>query len=195
MNYTRFNNPMLALLALAVSQSATAISSSDLNQSISISYGIVRDVQSQKVDSNAGKGAVLGGLLGAATSGHHDRGKHAAIGAVSGGLLASAMQGDRSARSYTVELMNGGEKVIMTEQSDVVVGDCVALEEGRSANIRRVPSVHCEHHDHEAMNDESVRANASESAEECSAAKQMALQAKTEEEMDLATKKVRVFCD
>ena len=183
MNYTRFNTPMLALLTLAMSQSIT------------ISYGIVRNVQAQQVDSNAGKGALLGGLLGAATSGHHDRGKHAAIGAVSGGVLASVMQGDRSARSYTVELMSGGEKVIMTEQADIVVGDCVALEEGRSANIRRVPSVHCEHHNHEAMSADSVRANASESASECSAAKQIALQAKTEEEMDLATKKVRVFCD
>ena len=184
-----------ALLTFAVNGPAYAVSSGDLNQSISIGYGTVTQIGTERVDSNAPKGAVMGGIIGAATSGHHDRGKHAAIGALSGGVLASVMQGDRSARSYRVAMVTGAEKVIVTEQADIVVGDCVAIEEGRSANIRRVPSVHCEHHGHPAMAQEAVRAKASASADQCHAAKDMALQAATEDEIDVAMKKVRIFCD
>ncbi len=165
MRIAKHSRIMMALAATVLSQSVYAISSSDLNQSISIGYGTVQQVQAQKVDSNAGKGALMGGLIGA-VAGSHNRGKGAAIGAVSGGILTGVLQGNRMASSYTVGMTTGEEKVIVTEQADIVVGDCVAIEEGRSANIRRVPSVHCDHPAHQAMSDERVRAKASNSASE-----------------------------
>ena len=183
------------LLTLSVSSSVLAVNSQDVNHSISINYGVVEHVEKKKVDSKAMGGAVFGGILGAATSGHHHRGKNAAIGAIGGGLLTKILEGNRDAWSYRINMVSGGEKQIITEQSGVRIGDCVSVEEGRLTNIRRVPSVHCEHRTHEAMQDHMVNANSQESAAECHVAKEMALRADTEEEMDIALKKVRVFCD
>ena len=60
---------------------------------------------------------------------------------------------------------------------------------------RRVWNVYCEHQGHEALDDPIVHANRQEEAAECHAAKQMALQATTEEATDIALKKVRAFCE
>lgn len=185
----------LGLLAISASQASFAVNRQDVNQSINISYGVVESVQKKKVDSNALGGAALGGIVGAATSGHHHRGKNAAVGALAGGLLTAIMEGKRAAWAYRIQMVDGGEKQIITEQEDAREGDCVSVEEGRLANIRRVASVHCEHHQHVAMQDYMVRSKAHESAAECHVAKEGALKADTEEEMDIALKKVRVFCD
>lgn len=185
----------IAGFLLLLSLPALAVDSRDMNQSISISYGVVESVERKKVDSAAPGGAVLGGIIGAATSGHHHRGKHAAIGAVSGGVLTAILQGNRDAYAYQVKMVSGGEKQIMTEQNTAREGDCVAVEEGRLANIRRVSSAHCEHHDHAATQGYLIHSKSQESAAECHVAKEAALQADTEEEMDIALKKVQIFCD
>ena len=187
----------ISLLGLVATLSAPvlAVDSRDMHQSISISYGVVEAIDKKKVDSAAPGGAVLGGVIGAATSGHHHRGKHAAIGALSGGVLSAILQGNRDAYVYQVKMANGGEKAVMTEQNTARVGDCVAVEEGRLANIRRVAAAHCAHHKHPARDDYMVKARAHENAAECHVAKEMALKATTEEEMDIALKKVSIFCD
>ena len=186
---------LIGLLALGASQAVLAVGSQDVNQSISINYGIVEAVEKKKVDSNALGGAALGGVIGAATSGHHHRGKNAAIGALSGGVLMAILEGKRDAWAYRIEMTDGGEKQVITEQAEVRTGDCVAVEEGRMTNIRRVASVHCQHQKHPVMNDYMVKAKAGEGAAECHVAKEMALKASTEDEMDIALKKVQIFCD
>ena len=182
------------VLTLCVSPHTLAISGSSLNTSINISYGTVESVQRVKIDSKAAQGAVLGGMVGAA-SGHHDRGKHALAGALVGGILSAIIQGKRDAFSYTVLMSGGGEKRVVTEQDDVRVGDCVSVEEGRTTNIREVPKVHCEHRRHAVMQEPMVQSKAHQGAAECHAAKSMALKASTEEEIDVALKKVQIFCD
>ncbi len=186
---------VLSTIALLLASPSFAVDSRDMNQSVSINYGIVEDIGRKKVDSAAPGGAVLGGIIGAATSGHHHRGKNAAIGALSGGVLSAILQGNRDAYVYQVEMVDGGEKAIMTEQNTARVGDCVAVEEGRLANIRRVSSAHCEHSTHPARQDYMVHARANENAAECHVAKEMALKATTEKDMDIALKKVQIFCD
>ena len=186
---------LVSLAALIASQSALAVNRSALNSSINISYGIVERVERTKVDSSAGKGAVMGGVIGAATSGHHHRGQHALTGALAGGILAAILDGKRDAYIYMIETVDGGEKKIITEQAGIREGDCVSVEEGRTSNVRRVPSVHCEHHNHDVMYEPIVQAKAHEGAAECHSAKQMALKASTENEVDIALKKVEVFCD
>ena len=63
----------IAGFSLLLSLPSLAVDSRDMNQSISISYGVVESVERKKVDSAAPGGAVLGGIIGAATSGHHHR--------------------------------------------------------------------------------------------------------------------------
>ena len=181
--------------ALLTSASAQTVSRSQLNSSFEIKYGVVANVQKVKIKSEAAQGAVMGGMIGGATSGHHHRGKHAVEGALAGALLAAILEGDRKAFQYTVRFEDGGATKIVTETKGIVLDDCVSVELGRTANIRRVSSVYCEHPGHEALSDPIVHANRQEEAAECHAAKNMALQATTEEATDIALKKVRAFCE
>lgn len=180
------------LFSVANSQS---IDRSQLNSSFEVKYGVVVNTEKVDIKSQAGQGAVMGGIVGGATSGHHHRGKHAVEGAIAGALLTAILEGGKKAHQYTVKFDDSGETKIITETKGIQKGDCVSVELGQTANIRRVSSVYCEHPDHEALADPIVHANAQEGAAECHAAKQMALQATTEEATDIALKKVRVFCE
>lgn len=183
------------LLLTLSTASAQEVSRNQLNSSFEISYGIVDTVEKVKIQSQAASGAVTGGLIGGATSGHHHRGKHALTGAAAGALLTALLEGDRKAFQYTVELTNGNRTKIITEAPGIEEGDCVSVELGQTANIRRVSAVHCEHDDHQALAEPIVHAKRQSEAAECQAAKEMALQATTEEATDIALKKVRVFCE
>lgn len=185
---------MLAMGVLGCA-SAQTISRSQLGSSFQIKYGRVERIERVKIQSQAPQGAVMGGIVGGATSGHRHRGKHAVEGAVAGALLSAILEGDRRAYQYTVDLDDGSVTKVVTESGGMVEGDCVSVELGRTANVRRVSSVYCEHEDHEALNDPIVHANRQEEAAECHAAKQMALQATTKEATDIALKKVRAFCE
>ncbi|MFC4701309.1 hypothetical protein ACFO4O_14155 [Glaciecola siphonariae] len=185
----------ILLSALCLAFSAQAVDRNQLNSTISINYGEVIGVERGKIDSSAPGGAVMGGIVGAATSGKHHRGKHALEGALAGGILSAILDGSRDAYTYQISLVNGSEVKVTTEQSGIRVGDCVSFEQGRTTNVRRVPAVHCQHNNHPVMQDAYVQSSASFDAAQCHNAKELVLQAKTEEAMDLAIKKVSVFCD
>lgn len=187
---------LIGLLTLLVACSGVqAIDRNQLNSSISINYGIVNVVERVSVKSEAPKGAVMGGILGAATSSKHKRGKHALEGALIGGLLSAIVEGKHKAYSYQIGLTNGQEVKVITEQGDIRQGDCVSFEQGRTSNVRRVSNVYCEHHQHEVMQDSYVVSSSHFDAAQCHAAKQQALEAQTEQLLDVAVKKVKIFCD
>lgn len=173
---------------------ATGVERSDMNYSIQINYGTVESVMPVKIDSNTGGGVVLGGLLGAATSGKHDQGKHAAEGALVGGLLTALTEGNRKAFSYQIAMNSGSALKIITEQGDIRQGDCVSVEQGKTSNVRRVSSTFCTDPNHVALSHPMVTSDAQSAAAQCHAAKEVALQAKTEEDLDIAVKKVQIFC-
>jgi len=183
------------LILIASSTSAQNIPRNQLGSAFEIRYGTVETIDRVKVQSQAGKGAVMGGLVGGATSGHHHRGKHAVEGALAGALLTAILEGNRKAYQYTVDFDDGSVTKVITESGGIVEGDCVVVELGQTANIKRTSAVHCEHRGHEALADPIVYAHSQSEAAECHAAKEMALQATTEEATDIAIKKVRVFCE
>ena len=182
-------------IVVAGASSAQNIPRSQLGSSFEIRYGTVETIDRVKVQSQAAKGAITGGLIGGATSGHHHRGKHALEGALAGALLAALLEGNRKAYQYTVDFDDGSLTKVITESGGIVEGDCVVVELGHTANIRRTSSVHCEHRGHEALAEPIVHAKQQTEAAECHVAKEMALQATTEEATDIALKKVRVFCE
>jgi outer membrane lipoprotein SlyB len=185
---------LAALLCAAFS--SQSVDRMQLNSTIMINYGTVLEVGRTKIKSNAPSGAIMGGVIGAATSGKHHRGKHALEGVLAGGLLSAVLEGKREAFAYTISLANGAEVKVITEQSDIRVGDCVSFEQGRTTNVRRVSSVHCQAAPtHEVHQDPYVTSSASFDAAQCHSAKEQVLAAKTEAEVDLAVKKVSVFCD
>ena len=183
------------LILIIGSAVAQTISRSQLGSSFDIRYGTVAGIERVKIKSQAAKGAITGGMIGGATSGHRHRSKHAVEGAIAGALLAALLEGNRKAFQYTVNFADGSIIKVVTESGGIVEGDCVTVEIGHTANIRRVSTVYCEHGNHEAITAPIVQAHLQQDAAECHAAKEMALQATTSEATDIALKKVRAFCE
>lgn len=167
-------------------------------QSISVQYGIVTG--GSQVDLNSGavpSGAVVGGALGLASAKGKKSSKKARntlIGAVAGSAVAGAAQGDTRGMVYKVALTgSAGEMQVVTDQREIRVGDCVAVERaGETANLRRVSDGYCE-----ASNAQAVAELADESEEEaseCQAAKQALVDASTVDAAELAAVKMRLLC-
>lgn len=182
-------------LVLAGTSSAQSISRSQLGSSFEIRYGSVETVKRVKIKSQAAQGAVMGGLIGGATSGKNRRGKHAVEGAIAGALLVALLEGNKKAYQYTVELDDGRVTKITTEAGGIEEGDCVALELGRTANIRRTSAVNCDFGGHPALDEPIVRVKRQTDAAECQTAKDLAMKATTQEKLEIAVKKVRIFCE
>ena len=197
----------LGVLATAVvsvaDDGAAQTQRSQLGSTIQIAYGVVQSVEVSKLDPTAaaGRGAAVGGMLGLAAASHEDDARGAAEGALAGamisGLIAKHQKANApNAYTYTVGLMGGDVEKIITETGDIRTGDCVSFEQGQTANIRRVANVYCEpaHHD-VAMNTAGISSGAQQDAADCHTAKELTIQAKTESELDVAMKKVRLFCE
>ncbi len=184
----------LAIAALMTIPTAEAQRS---GQSISIVHGIVvgsKDVQER---SDAGKGALLGGTIGYATTSSSrsssSRRKNTAMGALAGAAVANRAQGDRSAKEYTVDT-GTGTTVIISDQTQIVVGDCVVVENaGNNANIRRVDPTLCEPESAEVV--EELADELMEEAQECVTAKQELADAQDDASFDRALRKVEILCN
>lgn len=166
-------------------------------QSISIVYGTVVAAKDVKEQSDAAKGALVGGTIGYAASNRKSssqKRKGAAMGAAVGGLAANRAQGDRSAKQYTVET-GAGTTVIISDQTEIVVGDCVVVENAGSnqANIRRVTHTYCEPESAEVVAE--LQDEMMEEAEECLTAKQELAAAQSDEAFDRAMRKVEILCN
>lgn len=135
----------LSATALLLSLAATSLASArDLNEAVSVNYGLIENIQTVDIKASHAGGALLGGLAGALAGGDHKAGW-----AVGGALLGAGAEGmatkGNTAQQYTVKLVSGGSIQIATEQNDLAMGDCVSVEQGsKSANIRRVAAVNCE---------------------------------------------------
>jgi len=186
----------LALCLLGLVESATA---QRAGQMVSVQYGVVTAGRSVDLQSSAvPAGAVVGGTLGLVSASGKSGGKKArnsVIGAVAGGALAGAARGDHRGMVYDVRLTgNSGSVQIVTDQREIRIGDCVALEQAReTGNIRRVSDAYCNPAHQEAVAD--VVESSKQDAHECAEAKQALVDAETEEAANLAGVKVRLLCN
>jgi hypothetical protein len=99
-----------------------------------------------------------------------------------------------TADRYTVALVNGSTVEIVTEHHDLVAGDCVSIEQGRHANIRRVSPVMCSTpNSHPAYG--AMHSSVAQDAGECAAAKAELLKATTEQETDIGYRKMKALCE
>jgi outer membrane lipoprotein SlyB len=129
------------ILSLAAVGCATQ--SFRVGQSGTIQFGTVRQVEQVPLQSDAiPVGALIGGSLGLAASGGGDSTPvNTILGAVAGGAVGAAAQGNRTGFAYTVEMLDGSTVHIVSDQSEIRIGDCVAIERvGQTNNIRREPS-------------------------------------------------------
>jgi hypothetical protein len=166
-------------------------------QSAKISHGIVVGIE--QVDLNNSKstqGALLGGGIAlAASSGKSGKSKrrNTAGGAIVGGLIGSKAGGKQMGMMYTVGVAGGAVKVV-TDQTEIKMDDCVVVEEsGQGANIRRVSNEVCNPASQDVVAD--LQDEFLEEAEECVAAKTEVADAETDEQVELAMKKVSILCN
>ena len=163
-----------------------------------IHYGtVVGMVTVDLNDGNVVKGALVGGAFGAALtkSGKSSsrRRRNAAIGAIVGTAAAAAKK--TTGRRYSVRTNEGTVMQIVTEQTAILVGDCVIIEEASGrANIRRTALSACDVASQSLMNSPDIQAELQEEAAECTAAKDGLVNAETDEQMDLAVRKIQILC-
>lgn len=190
MRISKINLAMVLLAPIAFGVTAWA---QRAGQSVSIKHGTVTDVRSVDLEGEAGRGALVGGLAGAALSGNRSssrRARNAILGTAAGAAVSSAQR--TQGMQYTVDT-GAGTVTIVSDQREIAVGDCVAVENAGtgSANIRRASSALCESPEVAAATEENLR----EEAEDCIAAKDAVLAADTDEDVAAAIRAARIACD
>ena len=154
-------------------------------QSVMLQYGTVEGVKTVQDDGKRAAGTVVGGLAGAAIAKDH-RG----LGMLAGGLIGGGIEKHHTAGTldqYTVRLMTGATLMVNSDQNDLIVGDCVVVEQGQYTNVRRVSSINC-HLDQKPVHH-------IEAANNCQLAKDELNKAKTNDDIEQAVIKVRTLCE
>ncbi len=149
-------------------------------------------------DNSVAKGALIGGALGLALGSGKNRKssrKRAAIGTAAGAIAGSAKP-NRTGMQYRVRTGDGTIIDVVTDQREIRMGDCVAVEEsGGRANIRRMPQTSCQPESKAVLEDPAIKQEMQEEAAECLEAKKRVLVAETETEINVAVRKMSIFCD
>jgi outer membrane lipoprotein SlyB len=154
-------------------------------QSVMLQYGTVEGVKTVQADGKRAAGTAVGGLAGGLIAKDH-RG----LGMLAGGLIGGGIEKHHTAGTldqYTVRLMTGAIVVVNSDQNDLIVGDCVVVEQGQYTNVRRVSSINC-HLDQKPVHHV-------EAANNCQLAKDELNKAKTNDDIEQAVIKVRTLCE
>ncbi len=187
---------VVSIMSLSLAIAIAPTFAQKAGQSTRISTGIVDNVQSVKLDSNAGTGALIGGALGLLSGSGKSSSKqarNAIIGAGAGGGVASMAQGSRNGMAYTIRTNDGNSIRVITDQSGIIKGDCVIVEEtGSTTNVRRMTPAACDPASARAR--EELQSSFQMEAAECHNAKQQLVKATTADQVDLARRKMEILC-
>lgn len=169
-------------------------------QSMSVQTGVVVAAQAVNLQSAAGRGALVGGVVGYATTSSRQsssrRARNTMIGAGAGALVSRRAQGSLDGIQYTVETGPGSRIVVVTDQTQVRVGDCVNVEQAGSgtANVRRVSESLCDAvFDNQV--DEELNTYMTREADTCLQAKERLMETETDEAFEVALRRVNFFCN
>jgi hypothetical protein len=175
----------------------TALSQGKAGSSARVTIGKVERAERVRLDSSAGPGVLVGGTLGLLAGSGKSSGKkarNAIIGATAGGMVASSAQGSREGMSYTVRSEGGTLVRVISDQTGILIGDCVAVEEaGATANVRRLSAEACDKASQPVL--ASLEPEFRSEAAECAIAKDQLVNAKSNAEADLAIRKLKILCN
>jgi hypothetical protein len=187
----------IALLALLLLLAASGCETQAFRtgQTATVHFGIVRNAEEVRLQSNVPAGALVGGTIGLAASGGSGVPvRNAIIGAALGGAATAVAEGNRTGVQYTVELAGGTTIRIISDQREIRPGDCVAVEQvGQTANIRRESAAYCAGGNAQAV--QSLQEDIQRAAARCEAAKEELVHASTSEAADLARRKIDLLCN
>ncbi len=188
----------VVVVAVCVMVSVTGALAQRAGQMASIRHGTVVGLKTVDLNNaDALKGALVGGAFGAAltrsSKGSSRRERNAIIGAVLGAAAGAASR--KTGRLYSVRINEGTVLQIVTEQTEIRINDCVIVEEaGGRANIRRTALSACEVASESLMNEPDLQAELQEEAAECTVAKEQLINAETDEQMEIAVRKIQILC-
>lgn len=178
--------------ALLIAACASSSAGKARGYELRIRYAEVVDVERVKMPSAAPAGAMVGGFTGLILSSNKSTGRRVASGvggAALGALATRALEGDRLGYSYRLQFADDSISQFITEKGYLLRGDCVSVERGEYANIRRVAKVLCENGP--ARN---IEQSHQRDAEQCHAAKDQLLAASSDEDIEAASRKVAIIC-
>lgn len=182
----------IATCVVVLSACASSGSPTARGYEMRVRYAEVTDIERVQMASAAPAGAVIGGFTGLILARNKSVGRQVATGiggAALGGLATKALEGDRLGYSYRLRFADGGVSQFITEKGYLQKGDCVSVERGEYANIRRVADVLCE-----SGASASVDRTHLQDAQQCHAAKEQLLAATSEEDIEAASRKVSIIC-
>jgi outer membrane lipoprotein SlyB len=181
-------------LTLAGCAGTDPMTGSSRNEVISVQYGTVQNVQQIAMSPNYAGGSLLGGALGLLATSTRS-GTTQVAGALGGAALGALISKETAGTGmqFTVRLANNNTINIVTENQDIRVGDCVSIEQGQHANIRRVSPVMCNTSPTDPAFS-AINAAAVQESQECQAVKRELLAATTEQATAIAYKKMQALC-
>ena len=140
---------------------------------------------------------MIGGALGWGLARNQSSGRQAAAalgGAALGGGATSRAQGDNTAMQYTIRTSAGSVIQVVTDQTEIIIGDCVLVEEtSNSANVRRKDPALCKPASPQVMSQ--VEEELQEDATQCDVAKGRLFAATTTEEVEVARQVMEILCN
>ncbi len=191
------------LIACAVASAAAL--SFDVGAQVRVQYGRITNVQATTVTDSTSRavGTIVGGGIGLATGSGQSGSNRAlrGVGGAAAGRAVGNMAGSSQAFEYTV-LVDGTQTIrIVSDQAGKRIGDCVAVEQGSFANIRLVPESRCAPRAQPAQPAPAKAAPPpaatpadTQQANACEQAKAQVLAAKTDEEFNVAERRMRLLC-
>ncbi len=190
--------PLLVIGALLTTLAAPPALAQKAGQSARLSIGTVLQTEQVRMQSDAAKTALIGGVIGyhatSSSKSSSRKWRNAAIGSAAMAGATRAAEGDLTGTLYTVQLTDGSQMRVVSDQTQIKRGDCVTIEQVRdNANIRRVDPVMCEPATRDVIAD--VEAELQEEAAECYAAKQELLEAESDEAVERAARKIKILCN
>jgi outer membrane lipoprotein SlyB len=182
-----------AVLLLSGCMSATA---DRRGASTNITIGTVEGAERVQLDAQTGRGALLGGAAGWAIARNQSSSRQAAAAAAGAGLgaLSRNQRHGGTGMRYTVRTAQGSAISVVTDQTEVRIGDCVSVEQtGNTANIRRVDNDLCRPASPLVV--ETATPMLREEADRCAQAKDRLFAAKTPEDVEVARQIMDVMCN
>jgi len=162
-----------------------------------VQFGTVTNVEQVRLQADVPvpAGALIGGTLGLIASGSSRTApRNAILGAAVGAGATAVAQGNRTAISYTVAMLDGSTTRIISNQGEIRVGDCVAIERaGETNNIRREHPSFCASQNQQAL--QAIQPQVQAIAAQCEAAKDELVSATTPEAVELDTTKINLLCN
>jgi outer membrane lipoprotein SlyB len=188
------------LSAISVAAVAALFLPEAADAQVRVQYGRITNVQATTVTDTTSRavGTLVGGGIGLATGSGQSSSNRAlrGIGGAAAGRGVGTLAGRSQAFEYTV-LVDGTTTVrVVSDQAGKRVGDCVAVEQGQFANIRLVPDSRCAPRAQPAPAKKAAPPPAADAqqASACEQAKQQVLAANTDEEFDVAERRMRLLC-